>query len=172
VGADVHLGVVVKPVGLRGEVKLRQSADFWDAALASSALRLDRGGERRPVQVRSWRPQGPGLAVLQLADVGDRDAALSVCGADLWLAAGADDVAAPDGLRPFQVRGLRVERVDGTAVGVVADLLPMPAQPVLVVRDGDREHLVPCVPAIVVEVDRDAGVVRIDPPEGLLELGT
>ena len=65
---------------------------------------------------------------------------------------------------------MRVVQRDGRAVGEIVDVLPMPAQDVFVVRDGAREHLVPNVPAIVLRVDRDARVVEIDPPAGLLDL--
>jgi ribosomal 30S subunit maturation factor RimM len=39
-----------------------------------------------------------------------------------------------------------------------------------VVAEGDREHLVPAVPEIVVEVNVAERRIVIDPPEGLLEL--
>jgi 16S rRNA processing protein RimM len=58
----------------------------------------------------------------------------------------------------------------GTVVGEIASVLRMPAQEVLVVRGADREHLVPNVAPIVVSIDPEAGVMRIDPPEGLLEI--
>jgi 16S rRNA processing protein RimM len=164
------LGRFVKPVGLGGALKLAQSPDFWDAALASAHLQAGSDRGRTPVRIVAMRPHSPGVCVVRLAAVGDRDAAAALVGAELWLAADAADVAEPETLRPFQVRGMRVERADGTAVGEVADLLAMPAQPVLVVRGEGREHLVPVVPAIVLAVDREAGVVRIDPPPGLLEL--
>jgi ribosomal 30S subunit maturation factor RimM len=39
-----------------------------------------------------------------------------------------------------------------------------------VVSDGEREHLIPAVPEIVVEVNVAERRIVIDPPEGLLEL--
>jgi 16S rRNA processing protein RimM len=170
VRADVHLGRFVKPVGLRGELKLAATADFWDEALASAELQLETAGATRPVRVVGARMQAPGTYVLHLADVGDRDAAQALVGADLWLAAGATDVPEPAELRPFQVRGLRVLRADGAPVGEVVDLEALPGQRVLVVQAGERRHLIPMVPSIVLAVDREAGEVRIDPPPGLLEL--
>ena len=43
-------------------------------------------------------------------------------------------------------------------------------KPLWVVAEGDREHLVPAVPEIVVEVNVAERRIVIDPPEGLLEL--
>jgi 16S rRNA processing protein RimM len=161
----------VKAVGLRGEVKLLASGDFWEGALASQSLRLRSRKDEHPVQVLESRVHGPGTWVLQVAGAGDRTAAESLVGSELWLAAGATDVTPPDSLRPFQVRGMRVQLADGSPIGEVVDVLALPAQDVLVVRDGAREHLIPQVAAIVLEIDQNAGIVRIDPPPGLLDLG-
>jgi 16S rRNA processing protein RimM len=58
---------------------------------------------------------------------------------------------------------------DGTPVGVVEDLVAMPAHDLLVVR-GEREYWIPAVEPILRRVDLDGGELCIDPPPGLLEL--
>ncbi len=45
-----------------------------------------------------------------------------------------------------------------------------PAHDLWVVRGAGREHLIPAVAEIVVEVDVEARRIVIRPPEGLLEL--
>ena len=45
-----------------------------------------------------------------------------------------------------------------------------PAHELWAVRGPEREHLIPAVAAIVVDVDLAGRRVVIDPPEGLLEL--
>jgi 16S rRNA processing protein RimM len=162
--------VLVKPVGLRGEVKLRESSDFWEAALGSRHLLLARGGAQQPVDVERARPAGAGAQVLKLCGVDDRDTAQALVGMEMMVAAGAADVELPEAPRPFQMRGFRVETMQGEVVGQVADLEAMPAQDLLVVQGPRGEHRVPLVPAIVRDIDYEAGVVRIDPPAGLLEL--
>jgi 16S rRNA processing protein RimM len=167
---DVFLGDLVKAVGLRGEIKLRAGEDFWEAALDSDQLFLESGTTRRPVRIEAARPHGPGMHVVHLHGVEDRNSAESLIGGSLVLAGGGVDVQAPSAARPFQLRGLRVELLDGTEVGEVAAVLRMPAQEVLVVRGADREHLVPNVAPIVSNIDWEGRVMRIDPPAGLLEL--
>ena len=166
----VHLGQLVKPVGLRGDVKLRQSDDFWEEALQSAHLVVVRGDERQTVRVTASRVHSPGMWVLRLDRVQDRAAAEQSVGADLWLEANATDVPDPEMLRPFQVRGMRAVLPDGRLLGEVVDVLQMPAQDLLVVRDGTREHLIPNVAPIVRRVDLQAGCVEVDPPPGLLDL--
>jgi 16S rRNA processing protein RimM len=166
----VVLGVLVRPVGLRGEIKLRLSGDFWEAALGSQHLTLVRGEVAQPVDVESARPGGAAAQVLKLRSVDNRDAAQALVGMELVLAAGPLDVEAPEELLGFQVCGFRVETMQGDLVGDVAAVEAMPAQDLLVVQGPRGEHRVPMVPAIVCEIDLEAGVVRIDPPAGLLEL--
>ena len=64
--------------------------------------------------------------------------------------------------------GCKVVLVDGTPWGVVAavDLGP---QDLLVIHDGEIERLLPMVDQFLKSVDIAAGVVTVDPPEGLPE---
>ena len=55
-------------------------------------------------------------------------------------------------------------------VGQFAGIESGAAQDLWVIRDGDREWLIPAVPEIVVDVSVAERRIVIDPPEGLLEL--
>ena len=54
----------------------------------------------------------------------------------------------------------------GRELGVVADVMPAPAADVLVVK-GDREILIPDVPAFVLQKDADNGVVTVRLIDGM-----
>ena len=58
----------------------------------------------------------------------------------------------------------------GVDVGSVIGIEHGPAHDLWVVRGREREHLIPAVAEIVLEVDLAAGRVVIHPPPGLLEL--
>ncbi len=68
-----------------------------------------------------------------------------------------------------EVVGCDVVLSDGTPVGSVADVIVRSAQDLLEIDTAKGSRLVPFVDAIVVEVDRDARRVIIDPPAGLLD---
>jgi 16S rRNA processing protein RimM len=166
----VVLGDLVKPIGLKGDVKLRASADFWEGALVSRQLQLWRDGNGRPVYVDSSQELGRGLWRMTFVQITDRNASESVIGSQLVIELPDDQVAAPPELRPYQVTGSRVFLKDGSLLGTVADLLHLPAQSVFVVESADKQHLIPHVPAIVVSVDLQLQEIVVDPPDGLLEL--
>jgi 16S rRNA processing protein RimM len=167
----VAIGTVARAHGLRGDVKVRALTDgparfdslhgcvLWDP---DRDVRLERRVER-------VRRQGEHI-ILKLSGVDGVDAARGLVGR-LVAVAESDALPLADGqFYPWQLEGCRVETVDGTRVGEVAGIERSPAHDLWVVADGVREHLVPAVPEIVVDVNLGARRVVIRPPEGLLEL--
>lgn len=109
--------------------------------------------------------------LMSLAGVESVEAASALVGRFVAVPASAALPLPPGQFYPWQLEGARVSTEDGHEVGRVAGIEPSPAHDLWVVRDGDgREHLIPAVPEIVVDVDLAAGRVVIRPPEGLLEL--
>ena len=76
----------------------------------------------------------------------------------------------------FELVGMRVSTRDGRDLGTVREVLQTGGTPLLTVRQapesagGSVELLLPAARAICTNIDREAGVITIDPPEGLLEL--
>ena len=66
--------------------------------------------------------------------------------------------------------GCSVNRLDGTLVGMVSGVLDIADNSQLIVRDGDREYLVPAAKSICVEVSIPDKRIIINPPEGLMDL--
>jgi len=70
-----------------------------------------------------------------------------------------------------QILGCRVITVDGREVGRVADIQSAAGSDLLVIRpEGREEILIPFSREICREVNLEAGLIVIDPPDGLLDL--
>ncbi len=156
------MGHVGAPFGLKGWVKVQPYTGTQDALLDYPAwwLGSEAKGEWRRVAVAEAGPHGKGL-MARLEGCADRDAAARLRG---------QQVAVPRGELPrnddgeyYQgdLVGLAVVNRQGEALGAVSTLLETGASPVLVVK-GERERLVPFVPAVVLEVDLDAGRIMVD----------
>ena len=65
--------------------------------------------------------------------------------------------------------GCRAVLPDGTDVGEVSDVIVRPVQDLLEIETSGGPRLIPFVEAIVLEVDREARRVVLDPPAGLLD---
>jgi len=156
--------------GRAGELTVRVAAGDaarWSGAAEVWLQRGDGAAERFDVQhARAYRDRW----VLKLKGIDDSDAAARWRGAAV--AVPLDH--APQ-LGEFEHWHAGLVGMDvfaaGASIGTVRDIQPTAGADLLVVdaRDGG-ELLVPLHRDIVVEVDEQAKRVRIEPPDGLLEL--
>lgn len=166
----VAVGRIGPAHGVRGAVFVLPWTDDPDDRFAAGAqLRTD-PATAGPLTVASARDHS-GRLVVQFEGVEDRVGAGALRGVVLLVPAHArprlDD---PDDFYDTELVGLRAETTDGAALGPVTDVVHAAAADYLVVRIGERDVLVPFVAAIVPHVDVAAGTVRIEPPDGLLDL--
>jgi len=70
----------------------------------------------------------------------------------------------------FQIIGSAVVTKDGEGVGTVKSLLSAGKETLLVVERGGREVLIPFTRSICLNVDSSRREIRVDLPDGLLDL--
>jgi len=164
-GRRVLLGRVIGAFGVRGEIKLESFTEPRAQILNYQPwiLRDARGDERELSGVRG-RETAKGI-VARFPEVEDRDAAEALRGCELYVPRA---VLPPPGEGEFywaDLEGLRVETVEGVALGTVSHMLATGANDVVVVRDGDdgRERMIPFVrPDYVRDIDLQAGTMVVD----------
>ncbi|ACL65391.1 16S rRNA processing protein RimM [Anaeromyxobacter dehalogenans 2CP-1] len=162
--ALVRIGKVVRALGLKGHLGVAGSEGAL-GTLERVVLRHGAVGqaERRVLEAR---PQGR-LWAVRIDGVADRTGAEALVGAEVLAPREALGEAGEGRHYWGDLEGLPVVTVQGEALGTVTGLMETGAVDVLVVQGARGELLVPLAP--YVEVDRAAGRVVVDPPEGLLE---
>jgi len=70
----------------------------------------------------------------------------------------------------FQIIGCEVVDKDGGRIGTVTGLLPAGGRDILVVDREGREVLIPFMESLCLDVDAAARRIRVDLPDGLLDL--
>jgi len=165
------IGEIVRPHGLRGEMRVMPLTDdpsrfsrleqcvLWDAARDVREARRLRGA----------RTAGDTLLVT-LAGCETPEAARSLTGRLIAIPEREVLPLRAGTFYPWQLEGAVVVTEDGREVGRMAGVEQGPGQDRWIVRDGVREHLIPAVADIVLEVDVAAGRIVIRPPDGLLDL--
>jgi 16S rRNA processing protein RimM len=68
-----------------------------------------------------------------------------------------------------ELEGFAVARADGTALGIVSAYFETPAGVMIEVQGPRHEFLLPFKKEFVVQVDREAKRLTVEPPDGLLE---
>ncbi|HET6439616.1 MAG TPA: ribosome maturation factor RimM [Anaeromyxobacter sp.] len=160
----VRIGKVVRAVGLAGQLGV--SGSEGGLSVVSRVALVRKGEVPEPRRVVEARPQGR-LWVVRLEGVLDRASAERWVGAEVWVH--REDLGEAGEGRYFwaDLEGLPVVTVAGEEVGTVTGLMETGAVDVLVVLGPRGERLVPLAP--YVQVDRAAGRIVVDPPEGLLD---
>jgi 16S rRNA processing protein RimM len=168
------VGTVQKPHGIRGELMVKLETDHPDTVFTPGrvlALGDDRG---RPAEgaitIERARPFKGGMLVKTREHSGRTPAQDALRGATLLLPRGEAAPLEDDEVFQHELVGMRV-RAGEAEVGTVRGFYELPSGFLLEVRvGGGKDVLVPFVRDVVRRVDREARVVQIEAPAGLLDL--
>jgi 16S rRNA processing protein RimM len=171
----IPLGKLVAGHGVRGLARIRpfnpqsptlpRSAELWlTPSGASEATRF---------RVSACRPHG-NVFLVQLAGIESLNALEPWIGSQVEVPAESLPAASAGETYHFDAIGLSVCTGDGTEVGVVVDVMALPANDVWVVRPrdaecSDAEALIPVVAPIVTHIDLATRTATIAPIDGLLD---
>lgn len=167
----VAIARITKTRGLRGEVKAEILTDVPErfAHLHEVGLQLP-GGERLTLQLEAyWFHQG--RLILKFIGYDTIEQAQPLVGGIVQISEHDLVELEHDEFFHFQLIGCAVFTLNGAPVGRVTRVMETAGTPLLVVDDGHgSERLIPFAESICPEVDIEAKQIRIDPPEGLLDL--
>lgn len=156
----IALGVVTRPHGVRGELKVHLFNPGSGLLLEQERVWLRHGDDVREATVQSARMHGPSV-LLTLQGVSSRDDADTLRGAEVCIPREALPPAGADEVYHADLIGMRVELADGTRAGEVADVLSYPSADCLLVRSDEGDREVPLLPPYVVEVRLERRVVVV-----------
>jgi 16S rRNA processing protein RimM len=166
----VLVGRIARPHGLRGDVAIAPETDFVEERFTTGAAfrtRSTRGDEELvigAVRIQQGRP------IVRFDGIEGIDDAQRLSGLELRIAEQALQPLEAGTYYHHQLIGCRVETVDGRHVGEVARVDGGAAGALLAI-DGPRgEILIPLAVHICVEVEPASRMIRIAPPDGLLDL--
>ena len=167
----VAVARVVKTRGVRGEVVADVLTDFperFDDMETLTALAPT--GRVSVLEIEDFWWQNERL-VLKFAGYDTPEQSRELVGCELAVHEAECVELEEDEFYDWQLAGCRVETVAGEQLGRVRGVLRYGPNEVLAVvcEATQREYLIPFVAAICVEVKIGEGLIKVDPPEGMLE---
>jgi len=166
----VLVGRIARPHGLRGQVVVNAETDFIEERFAAGAtvwVRSDRGEEKLTVasaRVQSGRP------VIAFDGFSTIDDVERLAGLELRVPEETLQPLERGTYYQHQLVGCAVETTGGERVGTVTRVDGGVGATLLTVDGVRGEVLIPFAVDICVEVDVAARTIRIEAPDGLLEL--
>ncbi len=163
------MGYITKTHGLKGEVKLRPS--LTDPSLVQDVRRariVGDDGDSVETVLEKVRGQG-GRWIVKFKDFKTIEQAQDLVGRSLEVYC-EDFQPLPEGeYYWFQVEGLQVFDEAGRYYGTVNEIIATGSNDVYVVKDGDKELLLPMIDSVVKSIDPKENKLIFHIIEGLLE---
>ncbi len=158
----LNVGEVSGVFGVKGWIKVFSFTQPRENILTYPSWILKKGKTSKAFKLADGRRQGK-LVVAALEGINDRDQAAELTGWKILIT--KDQLPEPETGEYYWVDliGLKVINLDGQVLGTVDHLLETGANDVLVVKDNDKERLIPFVqPQTIVKVDLDDGSILVD----------
>ena len=156
----IMIGEIVKPQGVRGEVKVRPiTCDFTRFEGMESAF-FKKGDEYVPVKLRVNRVTPDGVYLI-VNDTADRNEAEKLRGEFLYVDRQHSVELTKDENLICDLIGLRGLDDEGVEVGALVNVLQPGGNDVYVFNGPRGEVLVPALKSVVKEVDVDGGTITL-----------
>jgi len=166
----VPLGKIATTHGLDGWLKLNAFNADTAVLVAGRLVCLNLGDTHVALELAADAKLFKKQFLIKLRGIDRIDDAQRWVGATLSVDENALEPLDPGQYYHYQVIGFEVFHKDGTRIGTIASLLSTAGGDILVVKEAEKEYLIPAVKEIVDKVDFDTRRVIVDPPEGLLDL--
>jgi len=165
----VAVAKIVRPKGLKGEVFAEVLTDFPERFEGlEEVFAIPPRGERLDLKIEDFLFQNDRL-VLKFTGYDSIEAAETLRNAEICIAEADTVELDEDEFFDWQIEGCSVETIGGEKIGVVREIQRTGGTENLLVDGDGKDFLIPFAEAICVEVDVEKKLIRIDPPDGLLE---
>ncbi|HEY0376547.1 MAG TPA: ribosome maturation factor RimM [Pyrinomonadaceae bacterium] len=166
----VAVARAVKTRGLRGEVVAELLTDFPERFEGlENLIAVAPDGSRTRLALEEHWFHGDRI-VLKFAGYDSIEESAKLVGFEFAVPETERVELEEDEFYDWELAGCRVETVGGETLGTVREVMRTGGVEMLVVEaDAGREYLIPMAEDICVRIDIENKLVRVDPPEGLLE---
>lgn len=163
-----EIGIVVKPHGLRGRLKVRSYLTEPEKILGRlREVMLTRGGEKMgPFGLHKWRRQGDFILV-EIEKVETIDTADTLTGCILWGRREYLDPLPEGEYYWCELRGMEVVTEEGEVIGTLTAIFPTGGNDVYVCTSEKGEILIPAIADCIREVNRKERRMVVRLLEGL-----
>lgn len=158
----IVVGEISGVFGIKGWVKVYSFTEPRENILNYSPWILRKGSDLKTLEVLDGSLQGKAV-VASLSGITDRDIAASLGGYEIVIDAGMLPEPEEGEYYWRDLIGLKVETEQGVTLGLVDYLLETGANDVLIVKDGEKERLIPFLQGqFVKKIDLESGLMIVD----------
>lgn len=165
-----YLGYIKRAHGIQGEFEAVLDTDNPQAYKKKESIWIEVGNNLVPFFIERITIKG-NSAVLKFKNIDSKDQFELLVGSTLWLPlTDLSPISDPHKYYFHELVGLTAVDEEKGDIGVITDVMDHLKQPILVIRHGEKEIMLPIIDEFVKRIDRDKRQLHVACPEGLLEL--
>lgn len=166
----VAIANITKPRGLRGEVVADILTDFPERFdNLDKVIAVDSNGKTSDLEIEKFFFQKNRI-VLKFKGYNSIEEAEHLRDIEICIPESEVVDLEEDEFFDWELEDCEVETLDGERIGKVKEIFRAGENINLVVEDGKKDYMIPFVEAICPEVDIENKLIKVDLPEGLLEI--
>ncbi len=161
------IGKIVGIHGLKGTVKVCSYAESLSVFKPGDLILVRDSESRDKTYMIQWVKPHTKTILLSLKGVDDWDMAKMLVGSGLFIEKAKLPKPENGSYYWSDIIGLSVYSIDGKYMGRVESIIRTGSNDVYVVKNRDKETLVPGIKSVVLEINPKQKMMRVDLPEGL-----
>lgn len=165
----IPIGQVLKPHGIHGEMLFEYTSDVFEREeVPFFIFSLD--GIFVPFRVENYRIRSASTALVQLAGIATDLKARVFTGLTIYILANYLSAMEDDEVEVDYYAGFELIDVNQGVIGLISEVDQTTENALFVIPQGDEELLIPVSDSYIVEIDHEKRIIKVDLPDGLLEL--
>lgn len=164
------VGKVVKKYSFKGEVLIKLDTDDPELFLEMESVFVELHKTLIPFFIESSSLHKSTLLRVQFEDSYSDEAAMALIGKELFLPLSFLPPLGGNKFYYHEIIGYTVEDKSYGKAGEITAVNDHTAQHLFVINNNGREVLIPINDAFIEAIDRDAKIIKMDVPEGLIEM--
>ena len=173
-GSLQHIGRLGKPWGHRGELSLQLEEVSFDEVLALGVFFVELDGQRVPFHISHLREHPRVGAVVKFEELNDPQSVGFLVNGEVFAPPGHFlrelEEEEDENLDPEAFIGMLVLDEEHGELGHIVGTEGTVDHPVMVIRNGEQEILIPMVDDMIAGIDTETGHLVVRTPPGLVDL--
>ena len=162
------IGIINKPHGIHGELSFTFDDDIFDRVDADHIVCL-MDGILVPFFIESYRFRSDSSALIKLEGVDDEQQARRFTNTEVFFPKKHAEGTEDEDLTWAYFTGFIIKDVKEGEIGKVTDVDDSTINTLFVVDQNGKELLIPAQEDFIVNLDREARIITMDLPSGLIE---
>jgi len=165
------IGKIIGVHGVNGNIKAYSYAESLSVFEPGGPILVVHEKGAETTYTINWVKPHNRVILLSLKGITDRDLAGTLKGSKLYIKKAKLPELENGSYYWFDLIGISVFTTDNEYIGSIESIIPTGSNDVYVVKHPDKEHdneiLIPALASVVLEIDVNQKIMRVDLPEGL-----